>query len=320
VLLFLAAIISAFWYLRNEEIERETESVKRDTEITQQQIGLRLIQNQEQLIRMARELVTRDVDRASPSRPWRPTSRERPEVTPPQLAGRAAQPQGQRTTRCSTCPNRSPARIARPVAAAGRPDNEPEQAFRTARESRQPTYTRTSTSASGQPVFQLYVPLIERNTFAGALVVEYSVETLLRQHVPPDVARRTRDGGVDERQQVLASTVTECAGPGRQPRAHHQRGAADARRLNGLVLRGQGYRTSIGLISNTLFWMVVALSVLTVWMLLGTWRHMRRRAQIQARWCRRPTSAARWRTPCPPACARWTSRAASPTSMRPSAR
>ena len=34
VLLFLAAIVSAFWYLRNEEIERETESVKRDTELT----------------------------------------------------------------------------------------------------------------------------------------------------------------------------------------------------------------------------------------------------------------------------------------------
>ena len=30
VLLFLAAIIAAFWYLRNEEIEREVESVKRD--------------------------------------------------------------------------------------------------------------------------------------------------------------------------------------------------------------------------------------------------------------------------------------------------
>ena len=52
--------------------------------------------------------------------------------------------------------------------------------------------------------------------------------------------------------------------------------------LNGVVLRGEGWRTSIGLISNTLFWMVVALSVLTVWMLLGTWRHMRRRAQIQS--------------------------------------
>jgi PAS domain S-box-containing protein len=52
--------------------------------------------------------------------------------------------------------------------------------------------------------------------------------------------------------------------------------------LNGLVLRGEGWRTSIGLISNTLFWMVVALSILTVWMLLGNWRHMRRRTQIQS--------------------------------------
>ncbi|MFX7910606.1 PAS domain-containing sensor histidine kinase, partial [Acinetobacter baumannii] len=52
--------------------------------------------------------------------------------------------------------------------------------------------------------------------------------------------------------------------------------------LNGLVLRGQGWRTSIGLISNTLFWMVLALAGLTVWMLLGTWRHMRRRTQIQS--------------------------------------
>ena len=63
VLLFLAAIISAFWYLRNEEFEREQESVKRDTEIAQQQIRLRLIENQEQLVRMAREIVTRALDR-----------------------------------------------------------------------------------------------------------------------------------------------------------------------------------------------------------------------------------------------------------------
>ena len=39
VLLFLAAIISAFWYLRNEEIGREFDSVRRDAEMTQQQIG-----------------------------------------------------------------------------------------------------------------------------------------------------------------------------------------------------------------------------------------------------------------------------------------
>jgi PAS domain S-box-containing protein len=50
---------------------------------------------------------------------------------------------------------------------------------------------------------------------------------------------------------------------------------------NGLFLRGMGWRTSVGLVGNALFWMVVALSALTLWMLWGTWRHVRRRSQIQ---------------------------------------
>ena len=62
VLLFLAAIVSAFWYLRNEEFDREQEAVRRDTEVAQQQVRLRLIENHEQLTRMARELVGRTLD------------------------------------------------------------------------------------------------------------------------------------------------------------------------------------------------------------------------------------------------------------------
>ena len=62
VLLFLAAIVSAFWYLRNEEFDREQEAVRRDTEVAQQQVRLRLIENHEQLTRMARELVSRTLD------------------------------------------------------------------------------------------------------------------------------------------------------------------------------------------------------------------------------------------------------------------
>ncbi|TMH01660.1 MAG: PAS domain-containing sensor histidine kinase, partial [Betaproteobacteria bacterium] len=81
VLLFLAAIISAFWYLRNEEIERETESVKRDTEIAQQQIRLRLIENQEQLVRIAREIVTRTIDSDEFLGQATSFTRERPEIT-----------------------------------------------------------------------------------------------------------------------------------------------------------------------------------------------------------------------------------------------
>ena len=55
VLMFLGAIVLAFVTLRNEEIERETESVKRDAEIAQQQVRLRLIENQDLLVRLARE-------------------------------------------------------------------------------------------------------------------------------------------------------------------------------------------------------------------------------------------------------------------------
>ena len=81
VLLFLAAIISAFWYLRNEELEREAEAVKRDTEIAQQQIRLRLIENQEQLVRMARELVTRELDASDFTPQAAAFMNDRPEIT-----------------------------------------------------------------------------------------------------------------------------------------------------------------------------------------------------------------------------------------------
>ena len=81
VLLFLAAIIAAFWYLRNEELSRDKESVKRDAEMAQQQIRLRLIENQEQLIRMAREIVTRTIDGDDFLAQAASFTRERPELT-----------------------------------------------------------------------------------------------------------------------------------------------------------------------------------------------------------------------------------------------
>ncbi len=46
VLLFPAAIVSAFWYLRLEEVRREKEAVKRDVEYSQQRLRLRLLERQ----------------------------------------------------------------------------------------------------------------------------------------------------------------------------------------------------------------------------------------------------------------------------------
>jgi len=278
VLLFLAAIISAFWYLRNEEIERETDSVKRDAELTQQQISLRLLQNQEALVRISREVVSRTIDADEFVGQATAFLRQRPEITylawlDPARRPRAAQ---------SALPfdmgidNLGP----RLILPADGSNTASEAAFKRARDLRTPVYSRAFHDTQGGAVFQLHIPLIERGGFAGVLLAEYSITDIIRQQVPPDVARRHVVAIVDEQQRTLAATVTTF--PNREtPRNLIVSEAPLTPAANGLVLRAQGYRTSIGLISNTLFWMVVALSGLTVWMLLGTWRHMRRRAQIQ---------------------------------------
>ncbi len=280
VLLFLAAIISAFWYLRNEEIERETESVKRDTEITQQQIGLRLVQNQEAMIRMARELVSREIDGEEFLAQAIGFARDRPEITQITWLNARRQTRASHWANLPAAPGDATSEPSLPF--EGR-KSEPELAFLAARDSRAAAYSHAFADRSGSQVFQLHVPLIERSAFAGTLIVEYSVGALLRYFVPPDVSRRHLISIVDEAQTPLAATVTALPGARaeRSTRAPILSDAPLTPALNGLLLRGQGYRTSIGLISNTLFWMVVALSVLTVWMLLGTWRHMRRRSQIQ---------------------------------------
>ncbi|MFO0443221.1 MAG: PAS domain S-box protein [Betaproteobacteria bacterium] len=278
VLLFLAAIISAFWYLRNEEIEREIESVRRDTELTQQQMGLRLIQNQEALIRMAREMVTRPLEAEEFAAMAQAFTRERPEIT------HLTWVDARRASRGSHLAFNYPTGPGgeTPAPALPRPDeaSETESTFQAARDSRVPAYSRAFPDATGAQVFQLQVPLMDRSLFGGVLVAEYSLDALLRHFVPADVARRHVVAIVNEQDRQLAATVTPMPGQA-ATRAPIVSEAPLTPAFNGLVLRGQGWRTSIGLVHNTLFWMVVALSVLTVWMLLGTWRHMRRRSQIQ---------------------------------------
>ena len=277
VLLFLAAIISAFWYLRNEEIDRETESVKRDTEIAQQQIRLRLIENQEQLVRMARELVTRELD-ASDFRPQATAfMNDRPEITQFQWLGAD---QSLRA-RLSAQPDRDDLAPSGASAAANLPlRTESTWAFIAARDLRQPIYSRPFKDRHGALVFQVHVPMLSRGQSNGALVADYSIDVLLRHFVPTEVTRRHTIAVIDDREATVASSVLPMPGTARK-RAAIVHDVPLAPAANGLVLRGSGYRTSVGLIGNTLFWMVVALSVLTLWMLLGTWRHVRRRAQIQ---------------------------------------
>jgi PAS domain S-box-containing protein len=280
VLLFLAAIVAAFWYLRNEEIERESDAVKRDTEIAQQVIRLRLLEDREQALRIARDLADRTLDARGFMAQAAAFARERPSLT--HVSWLAAN----RVLRASHSialfhPEANPSgTVMTPEVPVAGSASESERAFALARSQRVPVYSRAFRDAAGESVFQLQVPLIEEGVFAGVLIAEYAIEPLLRQTVPGEVTQRHTVAVVDAEGRELAGSVLQMPGqPSSRPTIVHDLPLAPV--ANGLALRGMGWRTSVGLVGSTLFWMVVALAVLTVWMLLGTWRHVRRRSQIQ---------------------------------------
>ena len=280
VLMFLATITIAFWYLRNEETAREIESVRRDTEITQQQIGLHLIDTEAQLVRLARELAARPPSATEFELQATAFLHTRPEVEALQWLDAARQPRLRHSLQPGqahpdTLPLVLDADPTRRAAASAL-----EAAWLAARETRRPFYSRAYANDLGRPAFTLFVPLYERNRHAGALAVEVSVEALLRHHVPEEVARRHLMSIVVDEATTLATTATlPPARASRRGTLVYDTPLSPA--FNGLEVRGEGWRTSLGLVGNTLFWMVVAMALLTVWMLVGTARHMRRRSQIQ---------------------------------------
>jgi PAS domain S-box-containing protein len=310
VLLFLAAITFAFWFLRSEEFEREKEAVKRNTEIVQQQIRLRMIENQEQLVRVAREMVAGSIKVSDFDVQARLFTAQRPELThliwmdaahkvKSVYSPLASLTEGPVAAASAASSVASAPEADRPdsVAASAALPAEPEPldkpsnlsaeasaAFINAQESRQTSYSSAYIDASGMgAVFQIHVPLLDRTRFQGTLVAQYSVDALIRYFVPEEVARRHVITLVDIQNRTLASTVS--AGSVDEKTNSHSTSIIHEAPItppgNGLMLRGQAYRTSIDLVGNALFWVAAILSALTLWMLWGGWRHQRRRNEMQ---------------------------------------
>ena len=93
---------------------------------------------------------------------------------------------------------------------------EAEWAFIASRDTRQPVYSRPFKDTFGTAVFQTHVPLLDGGVFAGALIVEYSIEGLLRYFVPPEVSAAPRDVGARRRRPRAGQHGDRAARP-RQP-------------------------------------------------------------------------------------------------------
>ena len=282
VMLFLAAVVAAFGYLRIEEIDREQQAVKRDVEYAQQRLRLRLLERQEQLMRIGRDISNKEVDAEEFISQAESLVNQYPELL---AVSWIDSKRRVKVAYVSASANAAQVRGAGQLLKPGETDG----TYGLARDLRQPVYSRPlnqpENSNYNAPTLQLLVPLDEQGKFGGVIMGEYSIDGLLRFGVPTEVAAKYAVTLVDDKNTVLAGNLP----PPRNPAARLLPWSNNAASYeipvspvgNGLLIRAQGYRASLGVVGSGFFWLVSALSALTVWMLLGTWRHTRRRVQAQ---------------------------------------
>ncbi len=277
VVLFLVAIALATTYLRFEELEREQEAVTRDVEYAQQRLRLRLLERQEQLMRLARDVDNNDLDADDFKFQAETLISQFPELTS------IAWVNAKRTVISAYVSPSAPQAWAR-VSGSLLTATESEGSFDLARDLRQPVYSRPQGAVPTQSTFTLHVPLTAQGRFAGTVMGEYTVDGLMRYGMPPEVSARHAIALLDDQYRVLsgslqpASTAWPLLPWSSQPLEHEVPVSPVG---NGLVLKAQGYRTSQNMVGSSFLWVIGALSALTVWMLLGNWRHTRRRVQTQ---------------------------------------
>jgi len=291
VVLFLAAIASAFWYLRVEEVEREQEAIKRDVEYAQQRLRLRLLERQEQVMRLARDVSNREI------RSDQFLLRAENLVSQyPELISLTWIDERRRIIANQSVPSIAPSHQMR--AGTVLKIGETESNFSLARDLMQPIYgqidgeddknkDKDKDKEIQTPLLQFHSPLTnDQGRFQGVLMAEYTMEGLLRYGIPTEVLAKYAVALQDGSGRLLAGQTI----PGRialwrmlpgseKPNNDYEVPVSPVG--NDLILRAQTWRTSQGLVGGGLFWLVSVLSVMTAWMLIGNWRHTRRRIQAQ---------------------------------------
>ncbi len=282
--IFLLTIVSSVGYLRIEEMEREQESVQRDLEYAQQKLRLHLLEQQEQMLRLARDLSNDKFTVIEFANAAMDLANQYPEVTSISWVDPLRRVRSHYAS------------SAADLQAFSRQGNwllypQTEDSFLLSREIRRSIYSTPilikSEDGNGlqEAHIQLHIPMFNNDNFKGVVLVEYALDNLLRYAVPSEVTARHAVSLVDANNNLLA-------GQSIKPRSGlfdyapweakaYEYSVPVSTVGNSLQLRAQAYRTSQVLIGSGLFWLVLLLSGMTTWMLIGTWRHTRRRLYAQ---------------------------------------
>ncbi len=270
--------MAAFGYLRLEEIEREREAVQRDVEYTQQRLRLRLLEGQEQLMRVARDISNQDLKIQDFQPRAEAVINQYPDLQSLSWVD-------ERRTIKATYSIANLAVKQLRTTGGPLPAGDAQTTFDLTQELHQPIYAQSVAAAGTPATLQLHIPLSKGTQFSGVLLAEYAVDGLYRYGVPIEIAARYAISLRDAQGTLLAGTTIPENNPSSRllpwarPASSYEMPISPVG--SGLIIQGQSYRTSLGVIGSGLFWLVCALSAMTAWMLIANWRHTRRRMQAQ---------------------------------------
>jgi len=285
VLLFLVAVLASFSYLKYEESVRDFELLQRDVEYAQQRLRLRLMERQERIMRLGTDLAHGPMS----GRRFQDDARQLMEDSP-EIASLTWLDSRGRVVASQHSPSVNNSEV---TFTPGQSLRQPGMAtlFNLARDLMQPTYSQPvrrvnpDKTAPTEAWLQLQVPIQNQGRFQGMLLTLYSVDSLFRYGVPREVIEKHAISLRDVNRDVLVGHSAN--------RSLRLSSWLPWLELNedysvpimpvgySLSLHAQPYRTSQGLIGNSLKWFVVTLSGITTWLLLASWRHTRRRIQAQ---------------------------------------
>ena len=276
VVLFSLAILATLAYLRIDETDRENETVQRDAEFMQQKIRLRMNESQDEILSLARDVGAGEVSLLEFQKRSERLIDRHPELLSVYVLDtqrrvkaiyNSASMFGGQTTAINSV-------LLEEDKIAG--FNETLQ--------RQRPFVSSPTKGP-YANFNIFAPFFLKTQINGMIVAEYSLDSLLIHSIPTDLHAKYAVALLAPNGDPLAGTILpERKGPQILPAwlGKVESDASPATPIaDGFVLKAQAYRTSLGFVGSGLIWVVGVLSVFTIWMLIGSWRHTRRRVKAQ---------------------------------------
>ncbi len=270
LVLFLGAAAALVRYTQQTELQRERDTLQRDSEWAQQRMSLEMALMQEQVQSMANAL------ESSPRGPARLEAMARNFIH---------QHQSVELIYATDAKARVTQTVMNPglphdlkLLQAGKPLTLAfsERAYAQAQSSLHTTYTLPYLLPRVGWVVESVTPVLRDQQFVGTVNAVFSVDGLLRGAVAQELSSRYAVALINQNQDVLASSASAETGmkPLQYLVALHPFDA-------GLFMRVSSYHTAPGWGVRGLYWAVFVLSALMLWMLWGTWRQMRQRLLTQ---------------------------------------